>query len=701
MKMKQKKYLSDNYIQMQLTKGEFDSYKKVRLGCKISKELAKKLCKITKQWALQCGATHYVHCFFPFDGMIAEKYIKLDACLDGTELLTNQVDASNFANNKTICTNKACGYSFWDFSENAFISSHGEIVVLNIPATLSDYRKNYIDYKMPLNRSCVAINKSAKNMLRLLGINNIKFVKSNIGCEQEFFLFEKHFSSRLDLQELGQTLFGSPYVQKRNYCQPLTCKMDEFVSDLIIQSNNLGIEIELFHSEVAPNQFEMVQKYTNSNKSCYQNVLLMRLIEQVADRHNLVAIFNEKPFKNINGSGKHMNWSLCTNENKNLIDPNNISPQVFLTFFVGIISAIDNYSKLLMSSVATFENRFRLGGDEAPPIQFSVHVGKELKTALINFANGNEFVFEQNNKNNANKKAYNRNRTSPFAFTGNKFEFRAVGASQNPMLSATILNSVVAHQLNNFCKLMESGQTLENILRNEVWKHIKIINNGNCYKKQAKKKKLTSQKQISHANQTTQFDILQTQNSSFDLQSFIKNPHKFSADNLNSYQLFGEFMSDKSKQLFLELKVYKQKELRYLNKALSDNYIMSATKFSHVFLNMVHKDILLALQKFYNMLVSSNKISKIEKYNEQLIEMVSTCMANLHRSSKIVANWLEMFPVALPKEVAAVQYKSFMFDNYVFPEINQACKDYECLENYLPKEFLPFETYKQIFSSKI
>lgn len=460
-------------MKQKLPKEVFENVVKAREGLEpIKVEYADKIASALQEWAISLGATHYSHWFQPLTGATAEKH---DAFIDwggtdqiiekfsGKQLVQGEPDASSFPSGGLRSTYEARGYTGWDPSSFPFIWKAGDGITLCIPSVFFSWTGDVLDTKIPLLRSDQQISKAC---LRLLKLANIKanYVYSTLGLEQEYFVIDRSFRNlRPDIILTGRTVYGAPSPKGQelqdHYFGSVKDRILSFMSDFEEEAIKLGIPIKTRHNEVAPSQHEVAPVYEKSSRAVDHNILLMELMRRIASKHGLSCLLHEKPFQGINGSGKHMNWSLSTDTGVNLLDPsdtpgNNLSFVVLLT---AILQGVYRHSSLLRASIGTASNDFRLGGHEAPPAIISAYLGQELEN-LLEQIEKKGFHLDKNTKNkydlglshlpDLTKDHTDRNRTSPFAFTGNKFEFRALGSSNSPALAATVLNLIVAESLN-------------------------------------------------------------------------------------------------------------------------------------------------------------------------------------------------------------------------------------------------------------
>ena len=518
----------DSNLKKRVSKEVFKEFKASQLGkTELSKEAAEVIANAIKDWATKRGATHYCHWFQPLTDLTAEKH---DSFLEPTEseeliykfsgsnLIKGEPDASSFPNGGLRSTFEARGYTIWDTSSYPFIRKNKNGVTLYIPTAFISFTGEALDKKVPLLRTMKYISEQSLRVLRALGNTTSKHVFNTLGVEQEYFLVKKElFEARDDLLLTGRTLFGAPAPKGQelndHYFGKIKDKVINFMSDVDVELWKLGIPSKTRHNEVAPNQFEVAPLFSVANLASDQNQIIMETIEKTALKHGLVALLHEKPFDGVNGSGKHNNWSLGTDDGDNLFSPGK-DPKTntnFLIFTSAIIEAVDRYYPMLRYSTATATNDHRLGGHEAPPAIISIFLGEELTTILDNIANKKDAPVSEASEVNLSvdvlptfsMDAGDRNRTSPFAFTGNKFEFRMPGSSSTPATTAAVINAAVGKVLSEYADKLEKAtektlpKVINEIIANAYKKHHRIIFNGNGYSeewvKEAKRRGLTNE----------------------------------------------------------------------------------------------------------------------------------------------------------------------------------------------------------------
>ena len=492
---------SDDVMKERIPKSIYKAFhESLDNGEELSKECATVIANAMKIWALENGATHFTHWFMPMTGLTAEKhdaFLEPDGCkavleFSGKTLRKGEPDASSFPSGGLRATFEARGYTAWDCTSPEFVKDGS----LYIPTLFCSYTGEALDKKTPLLRSCDALSKAACRLLPLLGEKGITKVTASVGAEQEYFLVDdKYYQERMDLKLTGRTLFGAmaPKGQELedHYFGSLKRKVSAFMKDLDHELWKYGIPSKTKHNEVAPAQHEVACVYSKVNITTDNNHLLMQIMQDIAKKHGLRCLLHEKPFAGVNGSGKHDNWSVITNTGINLFNPgaNPAENKPFIATLACTIKAVDDYADLLRMSIASAGNDHRLGANEAPPAIISMFLGEELDALLAEICEG-----KKTSKSDAarfatgvsvvptfSKDNTDRNRTSPFAFTGNKFEFRAVGSSQSVAGPNTILNAILADAMEKMADEIESGKSFEDVVKEFVLAHKRIIFNGDGY----------------------------------------------------------------------------------------------------------------------------------------------------------------------------------------------------------------------------
>ena len=501
----------EEQMRQYLPKSVFDKLEEtIRDGKELDQDIADDVAKGMKEWALNKGATHYTHWFSPLTGDTAEKH---DSFLNysednkaimefsGKELIKGEPDASSFPNGGLRATFEARGYTAWDCKSPAFVINDGSVPVLYIPTAFCSYNGDALDEKTPLLRSSDYLSKEAVRVLRLFGDEKTKRVITYAGPEQEYFLVDiPTFAKRKDLVYTGRTLFGAlaPKGQELedHYFGHIREQVSSFMRDVNEMLWKLGIPAKTEHNEVAPSQHELAVIYGETSVTADQNALVMTVLKKVAKKHGLVCLLSEKPFQGINGSGKHDNWSIAKDDGTNLLKPgkNPKDNLQFLVFLTAVIKGVDEYADLLRESVASYTNDFRLGANEAPPAIISIFLGDEL-TEVVNSLidqpqkasgkKGRHLDIGVKSLPSLDRDTTDRNRTSPFAFTGNRFEFRMVGSLQNISEPNTMLNAILGHELELFADEVEKEEdkmaAMQEWIKKNLKEHQRVIFNGDGY----------------------------------------------------------------------------------------------------------------------------------------------------------------------------------------------------------------------------
>ena len=496
----------DRVMKASLSSKVYQSLRKtIDEGEQLDSSVADVVAEAMKEWAVSKGATHYTHWFQPLTGITAEKHDSFISPspnggvimeFSGKELIKGEPDASSFPSGGLRATFEARGYTTWDPTSYAFIKGK----TLCIPTAFCSYGGEALDKKTPLLRSMKALNKQALRILRLFGNEKVSYVITSVGPEQEYFLITKEmYDQRKDLQFTGRTLFGArpPKGQEMDdhYFGVIKPRVEAYMADLNEELWKLGILAKTQHNEVAPAQHELAPIYTTTNIATDHNQLTMEIMQKVAARHGLVCLLHEKPFAGVNGSGKHNNWSISTDTGVNLLSPGETPYEnaQFLLFLCAVIKAVDDYQDLLRISVASAGNDHRLGANEAPPAIISIFLGAQLSAILDSIEKGEEYGSQEQEIWKVGvhilprfpKDTTDRNRTSPFAFTGNKFEFRMVGSNDSISGPNIVLNTAVAESLRQFAERLEGSadfnEELHDLIQETIRDHKRIIFNGNGY----------------------------------------------------------------------------------------------------------------------------------------------------------------------------------------------------------------------------
>ncbi len=668
-----------------LPKDVYKSLKKtIKEGTPLDQHIANVVANAMKDWALSKGATHFTHWFQPMTGITAEKHDSfISPCQDGTvimefsgkELVKGEPDASSFPSGGLRATFEARGYTAWDPTSYAFIKDGS----LCIPTAFCSYTGQVLDKKTPLLRSMDTISNQACRILKLFG-KECKRVTTTVGSEQEYFLIDKQdYKKRKDLIFTGRTLFGAkpPKGQELDdhYFGSIRPRVMAFMRELDEELWKLGILTKIKHNEVAPCQHEMAPIFTTTNIATDQNQLTMEMMKKVADRHNLVCLLHEKPFEYVNGSGKHNNWSLSTNTGENLLEPGSTpsSNAQFLLFLTAVIKGVDEYQDLLRISVASAGNDHRLGANEAPPAIVSMFVGDELSAILDSIEAGTDYTDVKKTMMSVGvstlpripKDNTDRNRTSPFAFTGNKFEFRMLGSTFNIACTNVMLNTIVAEELCQFADELEKAEDFDTalmmLIQREIKAHKRIIFNGNGY----------DQKWVEEAEKRGLMNLKTTPDAL---------PH---------------YTDDKNLKLFTKHKIYTEIEIASRKEILLEEYSKTINIEALTMLDMLKKDIIPACiaynKKIVDAAIAKKEIGISADLEIEQAEQLSEKTALLCQRQQALEKALNNVP-DLEQGEAAAKY----FGNVVIEKMEQTRAVADELEMMIAQNDWPMPTYGKI-----
>lgn len=669
-----------------------DVYKKLKKTIQDGEELdisvANSVAQAMKDWAIELGATHFTHWFQPMTGVTAEKHDSFispagdDRVImefKGKELVKGEPDASSFPSGGLRATCEARGYTAWDPTSYAFIKDK----VLCIPTAFCSYSGEALDKKTPLLRSMQAINKQAMRVLKLFGNENVTSVKTTVGPEQEYFLIDKEaYLKRPDLMYTGRTLFGAmpPKGQELedHYFGVIKPRVQEFMNDLNEELWKLGILGKTEHNEVAPAQHELAPIFSTTNIAADHNQLTMEIMQKVAKKHDMVCLLHEKPFKGVNGSGKHNNWSISTNTGINLLEPGDTPSEnaQFLLFLVAVIKAVDEYQDLLRISVASAGNDFRLGANEAPPAIISIFIGSELQEVLDSIetgkpikAHGKDFLkIGADVLPDLPKDTTDRNRTSPFAFTGNKFEFRAVGSSESISCANIMLNTAVAEELKKFADILEKSDSFDNdlhaLIKDTIIKHKRIIFNGNGYD-----------------------------------DSWVKEAEARGLLNLKSTpEALPYYLDKKNVDLFTSHSIYSINEINARYEIAQEHYAKVVNIEALTALDMINKYYLPALSKYSNFLIDSIN-------NKKSIGLNATYESNTAAIITDASNKIYELKIELEKSLAEknkindCKELSLYLKNNILTKMEAIRTIIDDIELIVDKEYWPFISYGDLLYS--
>ncbi len=686
------KVFNDSTMKARLPKETYQAIRKAnRDNKRLDLTVANVVANAMKDWAIENGVTHYTHWFQPMTGITAEKHDSFispsgeDAVImefSGKELVSGESDASSFPSGGLRATFEARGYTAWDPTSYAFIKGK----TLCIPTAFCSYGGEALDKKTPLLRSMDAINRQGRRILKLFGSSDT-VIKTTVGPEQEYFLIDKEvYEKRKDLFYTGRTLFGAkaPKGQELDdhYYGTIKSRVAAFMNELNEELWKLGILAKTQHNEVAPAQHELAPIFSTTNIATDHNQLTMELMQRIAKKHDMVCLLHEKPFEGVNGSGKHNNWSLSTSAGVNLLEPGETPYEnaQFLLFLCAVIKAVDDYQDLLRISVASAGNDHRLGANEAPPAVVSMFLGDELNDILEAIENETHYDAREKEQMKVGvhvlpkipKDTTDRNRTSPFAFTGNKFEFRMLGSSLSISEPNIVLNTAVAEELKQFADVLENatdfGTELHNLIRDTIKAHKRIIFNGNGYDDvwlaEAEKRGLL--------NLRTTPDAL---------------PH---------------YLDEKNIKLFGEHRVFNEAEMHARYEIMVENYNKVLHIESSTMLEMAKQDILPAVSTFARELAltlnAKNALAFTTdcSYEKDTLEKVSELTGKLYTAVKELED-----AVANVDAISDVTEASLFYRDSVIPKMETLRRYADSLETICPSNVWPYPSYgDMLFSVK-
>ena len=667
-------------------------HKTIQNGSHLELDVANTVAATMKEWALELGATHFTHWFQPMTGLTAEKH---DSFIfpsengsvimefSGKELVKGEPDASSFPSGGLRATFEARGYTAWDPSSPAFIKDG----TLYIPTAFCSYSGESLDKKTPLLRSMETLSESATKLLHILGKKKVTRVDTTVGSEQEYFLIDKDlYTEREDLMLTGRTLIGAPAPKgpemEDHYFGVLKPKVSEFMHDLDQELWKLGVPAKTKHNEVAPSQHELAPVFETANIAVDHNQLTMEMMKKVADKHNYACLLHEKPFEGINGSGKHNNWSMITSEGENLLDPGKTPGKnvQFLLFLMGIVSAVDEYADLMRVSVATAGNDHRLGANEAPPAIVSIYVGDELEKVLESIENGEDFTSSDSKQLETGAHVLphfvqdntDRNRTSPFAFTGNKFEFRMPGSSLSVADPNIVLNTAVAEALDQICAKLEDvdPKDLETeamkLVKKLLKKHRRIIFNGNGY-----------------------------------TDEWVAEAEKRGLYNLKSLpEAMPQIKAKKNKELFEKHHVFTEIEIDSRYEIYLENYSKTIRIEALTMLEMVKKDFTDGLMA-YETALTDTAIQKKQVLAGAKCTLETSILTKLDAASEAIGLAVEK----LEKDLAETQTitdslaLATAYHDTILADMDALRAPVDAAEEMIPETYLPYPTYSKLLFS--
>ena len=682
---------NDAVMKQYLPKDTYKSLKKtIEDGTPLQLDVANVVAHAMKDWAIEHGATHFTHWFQPMTGVTAEKHDsfispepggRVIMAFSGKELVKGEPDASSFPSGGLRATFEARGYTAWDPTSYAFIKDDS----LCIPTAFCSYSGEALDKKTPLLRSMQALEKQALRVLKMFGNDDVKRVITTVGPEQEYFLIDsKMVEKRPDLIYTGRTLFGAkpPKGQELedHYFGSIKPKVSAYMKELDEELWKLGILAKTKHNEVAPAQHELAPVFSTTNIATDHNQLTMELMKTVAQKHGMTCLLHEKPFAGINGSGKHNNWSISTDTGINLLEPGDTPSQnaLFLLTLTAVIKAVDDYQELLRVSVASAGNDHRLGANEAPPAIISIFLGDELNELVESIEEGTDYADKEKTLMSIGarvlptipKDTTDRNRTSPFAFTGNKFEFRSLGSAASISGANVVLNTIVAEALAQFADELDKAddfdKALDALIKRELNAHKRIVFNGNGYSAE-----------------------------------WVEEAEKRGLKNLRStVDALPEFKSEKSKKLFTKHSVFTETEIESRYEILLENYFKVIKIEALTLESMVKKDIMAAASEYQYSLaetINAKSATGIEldmSADEDLLKDASKLMSDMKKKL-----------AKLSKDIADANDDGDMLEvakyyrEVIFEDMNDLRATVDELETLVPSDIWPYPTYGDLLYS--
>ncbi len=684
------KVFTDKVMRDKLPKDVYRALKKtIEKGTHLELDVANAVALAMKEWAVENGATHYTHWFQPLTGYTAEKHDSFITPTDngeiimefsGKELVKGEPDASSFPSGGIRATFEARGYTAWDPSSPAFIKDR----TLYIPTAFCAYTGEALDKKTPLLRSMDALSKEAIQILKLFGKDDVERVSTTVGPEQEYFLIDKEdYAKRRDLIFTGRTLLGAPAPKGQemddHYFGALRPRVSAYMHDLDEELWKLGIPVKTKHNEVAPCQHELAPVFDTTNVAVDHNQLTMEVMKKVAERHGFICLLHEKPFAGINGSGKHNNWSMSTNTGVNLLDPGKTPAEnvQFLLFLTAVIKAVDEYADMMRLSVASAGNDHRLGANEAPPAIISIFLGDELKEIVDSiikdkfFKKTGKVVMETGAAviPHFTRDTTDRNRTSPFAFTGNKFEFRSLGSSASVATPNIILNTAVADALASFYAKLKSvpkknfETAVHDLIKETLKKHSRVLFNGNGY-----------------------------------TEEWVKEAKKRGLYNLKSTpEVLPKLLDKKNIDLFTKHGIYTETEIRSRYEILLENYTKTLHIEACTLKEMLYQDFMPAslayMKQLTDEILGKKAVSKaISTKAEEKV------LAHLSEQFDVLSEKTEQLSTDIDKAEALSDElkKAEFYHDPVFTDMQEIRAIADDMETYIPASVLPYPTYSKM-----
>ena len=686
---------NDKIMREKLPKDMYKALKKtIENGTHLELDVANSVAVAMKEWALEHGATHYTHWFQPMTNFTAEKHdsfisptVDGQVIMDfsGKELVKGEPDASSFPSGGLRATFEARGYTAWDPTSPAFIKDR----TLYIPTAFCSYSGEALDKKTPLLRSMDTLNKEAVKILRLLGNTEVKHINTTVGSEQEYFLVDKDlYNKRKDLIFCGRTLIGAPAPKGQemedHYFGTLKPRVSAYMHDLDEELWKLGIPAKTKHNEVAPAQHELAPVFDTTNVAVDHNQLTMEIMKKVAAKHNMVCLLHEKPFEGINGSGKHNNWSMSTDTGVNLLDPGKTPAEntQFLVFLVAVIKAVDDYADLLRISVASAGNDHRLGANEAPPAVVSIFLGDELTEVLKAIENDEFFVGHSAVQMDIGAKVLphfvkdntDRNRTSPFAFTGNKFEFRMLGSSSSVANPNIILNTAVAESLRQFYEKLkdvpadEMESAVHELLKQTIIDHKRVIFNGNGY----------TDEWLEEAKKRGLYNLVSTPDAL---------PH---------------FIDEKNEKLLTSHHIFTDAELHSRYEIKMENYVKTLHIEANTLVEIIQKDLLPSITTYMEKLAQTASLKKSVVPGIS-VSAEASLLSRLTELAETMTKDLE----TLKADTAMAEYEvdkdllksAKLYQSVVLTDMEKVRVSADAAEALIPDSILPYPTYGKLLFS--
>ena len=684
---------NDKVMRSKLPKDMYKALKKtIENGTHLELDVANSVAVAMKEWAIENGATHYTHWFQPMTNVTAEKHDSFisptgdgQVIMDfsGKELVKGEPDASSFPSGGLRATFEARGYTAWDPTSPAFIKDG----TLYIPTAFCSYSGEALDKKTPLLRSMQTLDKEATNLLHIIGNKDIKHVNTTVGPEQEYFLVDKElYKQRKDLVFCGRTLIGAPAPKGQemedHYFGALKPRVAAYMHDLDVELWKLGIPAKTKHNEVAPAQHELAPVFDTTNVAVDHNQLTMEVMKKVADKHGLVCLLHEKPFEGINGSGKHNNWSMITDTGVNILDPGKTPAEntQFLIFLTAVIKAVDEYADVLRISVSSAGNDHRLGANEAPPAVVSVFLGDELTEVLKSIENDEYFAGSRAVQMDIGAKVLphfvkdntDRNRTSPFAFTGNKFEFRMLGSEASVANPNIILNTAVAECVHQFAEQLKDvpedkmEDAIHELIKKTIIDHKRVIFNGNGY----------TDEWIEEATKRGLFNLKSTPDA------------------------LPQWIADKNIELFTKYHIFTKEEIESRYEIWLESYSKILNIESNTMVEMVQKDFLPSVFAYIDK-VAATAVAKKSVVSDVSTASEGKLIKELSQLADEISTGLETLRADTAKALATEDplANAKAYQTVVLSDMDELRKSVDAAETLIPDALLPYPTYDKLLFS--